>query len=119
MTYERATQDHDLEATLSLIDKGAIYLFSDESAHIGKPAVEKVLRRNFKIIEDEVYSLDNLTWLVKSEQVAACVYDYYWTGLIKGEPASGSGRGTTILRRGDRGWKVVHEHLSRGKFAAR
>jgi hypothetical protein len=93
-------------------------LFSDESVHIGKPAIEKVLRRNFNSIQEETYLLDNLTWLVQSEKVAACVYDYSWTGLIKGEPAAGSGRGTTILHWGDEGWKVVHEHLSRGKFAA-
>ena len=118
LAYERATNSHDIEATLALIDEGAIYFFSDESVHIGKPAIEKVLRRNFNSIEEETYSLDNLTWLVKSEKVAACIYDYSWTGLIKGEPAAGSGRGTTILHQGEGGWKVIHEHLSRGKFAA-
>lgn len=117
LAYQQATNDHDIEAILSLIDEGAIYLFSDGSAHIGKPAVEKVLRYNFNIIADEVYSIDNLAWLVETEEVAVCVYDYSWTGLIKGEPASGSGRGTTILQCKDKGWNVVHEHLSKGKFA--
>lgn len=45
-------------------------------------------------------------------------YDCSWSGVINGEPASGSGRGTTVLQRSQDGWKVVHEHLSRGKFAA-
>ncbi len=118
LAYEHATNDHDLEATLALIDDHAVYLFSDESVHIGKDAIEKVLRRNFDLILDEHYSIDNLTWLVDSGEVAACVYDFSWSGVINEETASGSGRGTTVLKGSASGWKVVHEHLSKGRFAA-
>jgi ketosteroid isomerase-like protein len=118
VAYEQATNSHDIEATLSLVDDQAVYLFSDESTHVGKPAIERVLRKNFDLIKEENYAIDNLTWLVDTGEVAACVYDYSWSGLINGEPASGSGRGTTVLRRSENGWKVIHEHLSRGRFAA-
>lgn len=116
--YERATKSHRLEATLSMIDEKAIYLFSDESAHIGKPAIERVFRRNFDAIHDEMYSIANLAWLVQSEEVAVCVYDFIWSGIINGEPASGSGHVTSVLERSSETWKVIHEHLSRGKFIA-
>lgn len=116
--YERATNSHDLEATLSLIDEDAIYLFSDQSVHVGKQAIERVLKRNFELIQDERYSIDNLTWIAKSGEVAVCVYDYSWSGIINDKPASGSGRGTTVLNHSGHSWKVVHEHLSRGKYAA-
>jgi ketosteroid isomerase-like protein len=118
LEYERATNSHDLEATLSLIDEQAVYLFSDESVHVGKRAIGKILMRNFELIEDEIYSIQNLRWLVNSGEVAVCVYDYSWSGLVRGESASGFGRGTTVLKRVPPGWKVAHEHLSRGKFAA-
>jgi len=118
VAYEQATNSHDIEATLSLVDDQAVYLFSDESTHVGKPAIERVLRKNFDLTKEENYAIDNLTWLVDTGEVAACVYDYSWSGLINGEPASGSGRGTTVLRRSENGWKVIHEHLSRGRFAA-
>jgi ketosteroid isomerase-like protein len=118
LAYERATNSHDADLVLSLVDEEAVYLFSDESVHVGKTAIEKVLRRNFELIEAEDYSISNLTWLVNSGDVAACVYDYAWSGLIEGECASGFGRGTTILKRSKDGWKVIHEHLSRGRFAA-
>ena len=118
VAYEQATNSHDIEATLSLVDDQAVYLFSDGSTHVGKPAIERVLRKNFDLIKEENYAIDNLTWLVDTGEVAACVYDYSWSGLINGEPASGSGRGTTVLRRSENGWKVIHEHLSRGRFAA-
>lgn len=101
-----------------MIDDDAIYLFSDESVHVGRQAVERVLRRNFDLIQDESYSIDNLRWLASSDEVAACVYDFSWSGTIKGQEASGSGRGTSVIRRLGNEWKVVHEHLSRGSFAA-
>ena len=118
IAYARATNSHSVEATLALVDDEAVYLFSDESVHIGKRAIEKVIRRNFDFIKDESYSIDNVTWLADSNEVAACVYDYSWSGTINGEHVSGSGRGTTVLRRSPEGWRVVHEHLSKGKFAA-
>lgn len=115
--YEKATNSHNLNLTLSMIDEDAIYFFSDESVHIGKDAIQKVLRRNFDLIKNEKYGLENITWIALSTEVASCVYDYSWSGKINGEFASGSGRGTSVLRYSTEGWLVVHEHLSRGKFA--
>lgn len=115
--YEGATNSHDLPALLSMIADDAVYFFSDESVHVGKQAIERILRRNFDSIQDETYALDNVAWLAASDDVAACVYDYAWSGRVRGRQASGSGRGTTILRRAGDDWKVVHEHLSRGRFS--
>ena len=55
--YERATNSHDLEATLALIDEEAIYLFSDESVHVGRAAIGQAMQRNFDLIQDETYSI--------------------------------------------------------------
>jgi ketosteroid isomerase-like protein len=116
--YERTTNSHDLEATLSLIDEEAIYLFSNETVHVGKEAIKKAIGRNFEAIQDEEYSIANLTWVAKTQEVAVCVYDFAWSGTVNGEPASGSGRGTSVLKRSGENWKVVHEHLSKGRLAA-
>lgn len=116
--YERAANEHDLDATLNLIDDEAIYLFSNGTAHVGKDAIVSAIGRNFDVIADEVYTITNVTWLVESDEVAACAYDFAWSGTIDGEPAAGSGRGTTVMRRSGEGWKVIHEHLSKGAFAA-
>lgn len=114
--YEQAANRHDLQATLDLIDEDAVYLFSDGSAHIGKQAVERGIRRNFDAIQEEIYRIDNLTWLVRGEEIAACVYDFAWSGMINGQAASGVGRGTSLLKCSGGGWKVVHEHLSKGRL---
>jgi ketosteroid isomerase-like protein len=114
--YEQATQSHNLEATLALIDEEAIYLFSDQSTHAGKQAIEQALRHNFVTIQDETYRISNLTWIARSAEVAVCIYDFAWSGLINGQPASGSGRGTSVLQRHGESWRMIHEHLSRGQF---
>jgi ketosteroid isomerase-like protein len=112
--YERATGSHDLEGTLALIAEDAVYLFSDQSCHIGKPQVPAVLANNFSAIRNEHYQLSALRWLTSSQHLAVCIYQFSWSGEIDGTPRSGHGRGTTVLRRTDADWLVLHEHLSAG-----
>ena len=114
--YEAATCAHDLSATLDLIAEDAIYFFSDQTTHVGKPAIEAVLAANFASIKDETYRIEGLRWLAMSDRLAVCVYDFNWSGLIDGRPASGHGRGTSAIRCTAGNWLVVHEHLSPGKF---
>ena len=113
--YETSTRDHGLEHTLKLIDENAVYWFSDGSSHVGKAAVEQAIRHNFEAIENENYRISDIVWVAESADVAACIYRFEWSGIVRGAPASGVGRGTGILtRRGD-SWVVVHEHLSKGE----
>jgi ketosteroid isomerase-like protein len=114
--YERETSQHHLEATLAMIAEQAVYFFSDGSTHVGKQAIQLVLQRNFDSIRDEKYRISNVTWLIESQDVAVCVYEFAWSGIIAGAPATGSGRGTSVLSRSGEGWLVIHEHLSRGRF---
>lgn len=107
-----------VEQTLKLIDDNAIYWFSDGTAHAGKPAIEQAIRRNFELIKNETYRISEAVWVEQSPDLAACVYRFDWSGTINGSPASGSGRGTTVLARKEDSWVVVHEHLSKGEHAA-
>jgi len=118
LAYELAANAHDIEALLGLIADDAIYLFSNQTSHIGKTAVRKAIQANFDAIEGETYRIQQLKWLANTEDVAACVYEFNWSGKVNGKPASGHGRGTTVIRRDDGRWKVAHEHLSSGRLAA-
>jgi len=112
--YQRRTRARDLAGLLELVDAGAVFWFSNETAHVGKRAVEAAIRANFEAIEDDTYEPFGLEWLVAAEDVAVCTYGFRWTGRIGGREASGSGRGTSVFARRDGRWLVAHEHLSRG-----
>ena len=47
------------------------------------------------------------------DTAASCTYRFRWMAEIDGTPCVGEGRGTTVLRKEGREWKIVHEHLSR------
>ncbi len=116
--YETSGRIGGVEHTLRLIDDKAVYWFSDGTAHVGKSAVEKAIRRNFELIKDETYRISDVFWVAESSDFAACIYRFDWSGIFRGTPASGTGPGTCVLaRRGD-SWVVVHEHLSKGEPAA-
>ncbi len=116
--YETSGRTGGVEHTLRLIDDKAIYWFSDGTAHVGKDAVERAIRRNFELIKDETYRISDVVWVAQSPDFAACVYRFDWSGILGGSPASGSGRGTAVLARNGDSWVVVHEHLSKGEHAA-
>ena len=116
--YEKATRTHDLEGALALIADEAVYFFSNETVYADKAAIRQALARNFALIQQEAYSITNLIWLARSGKMAACIYDFAWSGVVGGKPASGSGRGTSVFQRKEDGWKVIHEHLSKGKSAS-
>lgn len=114
-SYAAATDAHDLEATLGLVRNDAVYWFSDQSSHVGVSAIKAVLESNFSTISDETYEISSQRWIVESDAVAVCLYEFRWSGVIDGETVSGSGRGTSVLAAGDNGWQIVHEHLSSGE----
>jgi ketosteroid isomerase-like protein len=113
--YETSGKRGGVEATLRLIDDHAVYWFSDGSAHVGKDAIERAFRRNAELIRDETYRISDVVWHVETADVAAGTFRFDWSGVVRGAPASGSGRGTCVLARRGASWVVVHEHLS--KFA--
>ena len=112
--YQAAANAHDLEATLSMIAQDAIFLFSNQTSYLGKNAIRRAIQTNFDTIKNEKYRTHHVTWLLDANDFALCVYEFDWTGDIDGKPASGSGRGTTAIRRIDGNWRIIHEHLSRG-----
>lgn len=113
--YQAALRAHDLDAVMACIADDAVYLFSTGASHIGKDAIRDAIAHNFSAIEAEDYRMEKLRWLNVSDRAAVCIFEYQWAGRIGGEPASGFGRGTIVMRCDEAGkWLIVHEHLSRG-----
>ena len=106
----------DLDATLALIAEDAVYFWSNGAALFGRTAIAEALTENFAAIDQDTYDVDDVVWLAESRDVAACVFRFQWTGEMDGERVSGRGRGATVLRRDESGWRVVHENLSNGAW---
>jgi ketosteroid isomerase-like protein len=108
--YERALSQ-GWDAVDPLIHKDACVTFSTGTLHVGKPAVRRAFEGNFAAIADEDYRVSNVHWVHRGPEMAVYLFDFRWTGNVRGRPASGAGRGTSVLHRDDEGWKLLVEHL--------
>lgn len=109
--YERRTNTHSFAEVAPLIACDAIYWFS-EGSYRGRDEIRQAFERTWAYILDERYSINNVHWLVVEEHTATCIYTFHWQGVTPNGPAEGSGRGTSIFRKRDDQWEVIHEHLS-------
>ena len=109
----------DVAATMEMIADDAVYFWSNGSAMFGKAAIAEAMQANFDGIADDTYDVADVTWLAESEDIAACVFSFHWTGKVDGKEVSGRGRGATVLRRINGAWRIVHENLSQGRWKPR
>jgi hypothetical protein len=49
--------------------------------------------------------------VLRSEQAAAYLFDFAWSGRVQGRPAAGEGRGSAVLVRVGDAWTLLVEHL--------
>jgi ketosteroid isomerase-like protein len=108
--YKDALATRRWETVAPLIHEDACFIFS-EGTYFGKAAIEAAIRATFDLIVSEHYAINDVVWIYVHDNSATCTYGFEWSGLIEGQPASGTGRGTTVVvRTGDR-WQIIHEHL--------
>lgn len=109
--YCERINNHRFDDLMPLISDDAVFWFGDGS-HAGIAAVRAAFEATWGRLADERYWLSDLHWLASGDTAAACCYRFHWQATIAGAPANGQGRGTTVLAREARGWRIVHEHLS-------
>ena len=109
--YERALGTQDWHQVELLVHDNACVTFSNGSVHKGKDEVGKAFTRNFSLIMDETYSISNVHWVHKDNNIAVYLFDFHWTGVVNDKQASGSGRGSSVLIKENEQWKLLIEHL--------
>jgi ketosteroid isomerase-like protein len=109
--YERRTNTHRFEEVAPLIAEHAVYWFSDGSFR-GIDEIRRAFEETWAVIRDEVYSVEDVQWLVQSGNSAVCIYIFRWRGIVEGQQKQGMGRGTSVLTKIAERWQVVHERLS-------
>lgn len=109
--YEAAANSRDFDRVSPLISDAALFWFTDGSFH-GKEAIRQAFEATWDAIRDETYSISNVNWLGRGDELAACTYSFTSDGISDGVRQTYSGRGTSVFVKVDGRWQVVHEHLS-------
>jgi ketosteroid isomerase-like protein len=109
--YEQALASQDWSQVDPLVHDHACVTFSNGTVHQGKPAVKTAFERNFSSIKDETYAITNVHWVMKGDMTAVYLFEFGWSGIINGKPATGAGRGTSVLINEHGKWQLLTEHL--------
>lgn len=107
--YEEALASQNWANVAPLLHPNVCVTFSSGTFK-GKENVRQVFEKNFELIKDEKYSISNMHWVIE-QGMAICLYIFSWSGLMNGQPASGQGRGTSVLIEADGVWQIIAEHL--------
>ena len=108
--YEQAISTQEWGNVDELIHPDCVVTFTN-GTYKGKPEVEKIFRKNFALIKDEKYSISNIHFVTEKTDYAVFIFNYHWSGIINGEPAEGSGRGTSVIIKSNDHWQLISEHL--------
>jgi ketosteroid isomerase-like protein len=110
--YEDRINRQDFDLLTDLIASDATFWFSN-GTHRGIAAIRAAFEATWRAMgASEHYWLDQHEWIAEGETAAACTYRFNWKTTVNGIETSGNGRGTTVLKRVDDRWWIVHEHLS-------
>ena len=115
--YEEALATQDWSQVEPLVHSDACVTFSNGTVHKGKSEVQKAFETNFSLIKDEQYSISNVLWVMKGLETAVYLFEFNWSGIINEKPASGSGRGTSVLIKEADRWLLLVEHLGPKEMA--
>ena len=110
--YELGLNAHRLDAVADLIAPDAAFWFSDGNQR-GVDAIKAAFEKTWQVLNNDAYWLDEVEWIAEGKTAAVSIYQFNWKSEGDGRALSGSGRGTTVLRRVAGRWQIVHEHLSR------
>jgi ketosteroid isomerase-like protein len=108
--YIENLNTHAWDQIAPCVTEDAVFIFTEDT-FVGKAAAKAAFEMTFKLIENEVFSLHDIAWTAVTESMAACHYEFRWKGLIGAQESSGGGRGTSVLRKVNSSWLIVHEHL--------
>lgn len=106
-------KNRDEGAVRALIDEH--YNKFDDWPPFGRQEAAKALENEFgafKVLSDYSYELKDFEANVLGD-TAVATFSIHYQGVIRNRPFDVNSRVTSVLKKQDSGWKVVHEHFSR------
>jgi ketosteroid isomerase-like protein len=122
--FAAALMARDIETALALLTDDVVLFYSNGSAIVGKDAFASVMAASWKVVSNYKYSTLASVWLTETDDVAAAIYSFAWSGMAGENEVKGGGRGTRVFCRETSGgpfrkrsqWLIAHEHLSAGQW---
>lgn len=111
IAYEKALQTQQWKNVDLLMHNKATVTFSNGTVNSGKDAVRVAYEKNFSIIKNEIFKIQNVQWINESENYAVYVFEFKWKGVINEQVVEGAGTGTSILIKENNNWLLLAEHL--------
>jgi len=108
-----AIKNRDEAAVRALIDER--YNKFDDWPPFERQDAAKALENEFaafKVMSNYTYELKDFEANVSGD-VAVATFTIHYQGQIRNRPFDMNSRVTSVLKKTDSGWKIVHEHLSR------
>jgi len=112
--YESALATQDWSRVEPLMHPDVCATFSNGARHRGIANVERAYRDNFEGIQDERYAISDVHWVSLDAIYAVYLFQFRWSGRVGGQPASGGGLGTSVLKCDGGRWRLLTEHLGPG-----
>jgi ketosteroid isomerase-like protein len=106
-------KNRDEDTVRALIDER--YSKFDDWPPFARQEAAEALKNEFgafKVLSDYSYQLQNFETNIFGD-VAVATFHIHYQGTIRNKPFEITSRVTSVLRKEDSGWKVVHEHFSR------
>ena len=115
--FTAALVRRDIDAAMALLTEGVVFFYSNGTAILGKDAFSAMMTASWKMIENYKYQSGESNWITQTDNAAAVIYSFSWSGLVRGAEMSGGGRGTRVFsKQPGGGWLIAHEHLSNGQW---
>ncbi|MHC5228963.1 YybH family protein [Enterococcus sp. LJL99] len=111
MSYIEATNSHKFDNVEKCLSSNAVYFFSDKKCQSTKD-IRSYFENAWNIIVNEKYEVSEVEWIIVTEEVATCIYNYKYSGFIENKFVEGGGKATNIFVKENSNWLLLHEHLS-------
>ena len=113
--FERLAEKEDFGLIREMIDEQAFFRFNDGD-FIGRSAIHAAFEKTWRgdpAVKKARFYLTDITILTVDDKTATATYTYNWEGSQGERTSAIRGRGTRVLAHDGRGFRIVHEHLSR------
>lgn len=109
--FEKAVNSKDVNKVKPFIADHAT-LWSTEREHCGKSNIEEAFR-DIWYIQNAIYTISNVQWITSNYWAASCIYKFKSESKVGGTWQIYKGRDTSVLKRINGSWRIVHKHLSK------